>query len=206
MHDIYTVPTEPAIYPVSLVRAKEYLKVDYDADDNLITSLIESATDILEGYTQRWFIQRTEVVGDFDSIQVTNQETYPFVEIRRSPLISVASVQNFLGGAFQNMTVDTDYQVKRLSSFSRIVFFNAINVDDDIVYPLRVTFNAGYGAEADVPSTIKTAIMQLVNHMWLNRGDCVEESAGGSSVVQGITVPKMILALVNKYKILNTFG
>uniref|UniRef100_UPI002AFFC390 head-tail connector protein n=1 Tax=Hoeflea sp. TaxID=1940281 RepID=UPI002AFFC390 len=43
--------TPPAILPVSLAEARLHLRVDEDADDTLITSLIGAAVDHLDGWT-----------------------------------------------------------------------------------------------------------------------------------------------------------
>lgn len=202
MADVYTVTTEPNTYPVTLNEVKGYLKISHSSEDTLLNTLIPSATNVLESYTGRWFISR-DAVGEFDSIRVTGQEIYPFIEIRRSPLLSVASVQNFLGGQYIDMTVNTDYEVKSYYSYGRIVFFNSINVDDKKVYPLRTSFNAGFGNADAVPEVIKIAIMQMVNYMWRNRGDC--DPVCGVRF-QGIIIPTSIVALISKYTIRNTWG
>lgn len=203
--DVYNITQEPYVYPVDLAETKLYLKIDYSVEDELLQGLIMSATDILEKYTGRWFVAR-DAQGRWDRIRVTKQEYYPFIEIRRSPLITLTSLERFHGDQWVVMTEDTDYQVKELSSYSRVLLFTNISVDNYQAYPLRASFSAGYGQPIDVPQPIKTAIKQLINYMWLNRGDCKPQCTTGRIQFEGIHLPMTILSMVSTYVIRNTFG
>lgn len=203
--DVYSITQGPSVYPVDLIEVKSYLKIDYSVEDELLQGLVISATDILEKYTGRWFIARN-AQGKWDRIRVIAQEYYPFIEIRRSPLMTLTLLERFQAGQWMAMTVDTDYQVKELSSYSRVLLFTSISVDNYQAYPLRASFIAGYGQPIDVPQPIKTAIKQLVNYMWLNRGDCVSQCSTGMKQMGGIYLPIAILSLVSAYRIINTFG
>lgn len=205
MTDIYTVPTEPTNLPIDLVSAKAFMKVTNSVEDSLITSLMTQATLVMEAYLNRWFITREDVVGEFDSIKITRCECYPFIEVRRAPLISVASIETFTNDAYEALMVDEDYEIKKMDGFSRILFYENLNVDSEKAYPLRMTFNAGYGAtNSDVPTSIQLALLQLTNYLYLNRGDCLPECVKGGAPVQ--SVPPHIASLVSKYRILNTFS
>lgn len=203
--DYYTVPIPPTTYPVTLAEAKLFLKVTHTAEDDLISSLIEAATNVLEAYTGRWFISR-DALGQFDSIKYTNRELYPFVEIKRSPLSILSTVQIRSGGAYITLDDDDDYQLKPQYGYDRILFYNNLNVDYEYNYPLRIEFTAGYGVAANVPETIKIAIKQYVNFLYLNRGDCSPVCSKGFVNFQGHIIPFEIATLVAKYKIRRVFA
>src|ERR1700685_3399184 len=52
------IETPPVCTPVSLEDAKNYLRVEFDDDDDLITGLIEAATEACETYTARSFVSK----------------------------------------------------------------------------------------------------------------------------------------------------
>lgn len=61
------------IEPISLNEAKSYLRVDFDDDDSLITSLITSARMVVENRTDQFIIGR-EFVYTFDKLY--NEQTF----------------------------------------------------------------------------------------------------------------------------------
>lgn len=77
----------PAETPVTLTEAKAHLRVDFDDDDTLIASLVNAATDYLDGWdgilarclvTQTWTLERDEdcdFVAPFPGSIVTSETT-----------------------------------------------------------------------------------------------------------------------------------
>ena len=67
----YQVTTAATTYPVSLTEAKSHLKVDTNADDTYIESIIKAATQLSEEYTNRFFIDTvvTQYASDFKEIE-----------------------------------------------------------------------------------------------------------------------------------------
>ena len=89
-----------------------------------------------------------------------------------------------------------------MHGFSRVLFENGIfdaSPDLNVPYPLKITFTAGYGAAADVPSDIKTALKAHIAFMYENRGDAIAEG--------DLSMPLETKAIYKgKYQIINTFG
>ena len=56
MQTLVTIP--PDELPVTLAEAKEYLKVDFSEDDELIERLISAVTDYAQKYTGLSFVLR----------------------------------------------------------------------------------------------------------------------------------------------------
>lgn len=201
MADLYEITVAPVGYPVSVSEAKAYMKVTSNAEDLLIASLIRAATESIEDYTGQYYIDRT-VQGDFDSVYQTNYERYPFLTIRRAPLSSVTSVQVSVGDVY----VDESYQVKKKNhGFARLLLNDFNSCLDDVPYPLRVVFVAGYGAVGDVPDDIKLAIMGYVNFLYRNRNDCVDPGAC-AQVMSMSGFPAIVASIIGGYRIIEVYA
>ena len=102
MANYYEITTPPSGYPVTLAEAKLYMKIDTTAEDAIIESLIEMATDICEIYTGRWFIERS-ATAHVDNIRQSKFEAAPFVEIARAPILTVTSVKELVSDTFSEV-------------------------------------------------------------------------------------------------------
>jgi len=193
-NDYYEIATPPASDPVTLAEAKAWCRVTHDAEDAIFTALISAVTVKAEMYTNRFFVTRS-VTGHFASLMCSAYERGLFLKIRRSPLIDVSAIEVTVDGGQETVSTD-DYAVKQAAGFSRVIFSEMNHSPDVVPYPWEIDFTAGYGAAADVPEPIKTAIKGTVAHWYANRGDC-----GGGGEFPGIA--KDILA---EYRIVNTYG
>lgn len=192
--DYYAINTPPAEEPITLSEAKEWCRVTTTDDDSLITSLISAVRIFGERYCNRIFVD-TSIDCFFAGLDSSNQEPYSFVQVRRAPLSSITAVSSYISGIY---TATTDYLLKQSTGFSRLIFKNSITADSDIEYPLKVEAVFGYGAAADVPEEIKTALKAHVAFLYENRGD-VAASAN-------LAMPLETKAIYLKhYRILNTF-
>lgn len=192
--DFYTVTTPPAEEPITLTEAKEHLRVNNSADDTLITALIETARQFGEKFCNRIFIT-TAFDCYFSGLDASSCEEYPWVQLRRAPLISLTAVEVFTGGAY---AATTDYSLKDGNGFARLIFADGIEADVGQVYPLKASITAGYGAAADVPEDIKTALKSHIAFLYENRGDAVAQGK--------LSMPLETRAIYSgKYRILNTY-
>lgn len=168
MASFYEVITPAANNPVSLAEAKAFLRVEHSVDDTIITALISAAT--LQG--EKCCGGRAFVERDFKAYfgGICDSSPYPFIEIARSPLMTLTSIKVMSGGSLTDVSV-SDYELQKRSDFSRILFFTLPIPDTDVAYPYEVEFTAGYGDETKVPEDIKTAIKEHVNFLYENRGD-----------------------------------
>jgi uncharacterized phiE125 gp8 family phage protein len=194
MADVYTITTPPESLPVTLEEVKLHLRVDNTIDDILIDSLINAAVDSLEKYSNRVFISRT-IKGEFDNACLSKFERWPYLELRRSPLVSVTNVQVTSGGV---QSAFTDFSIKNLSGFSRLLITDTMTFDTDIAYAIEVNFVAGYGDIGDVPETIKNAIKLLVGFWYENRGDVAPDGKQG--------IPIEVQSIMNQYRVLATYA
>ena len=206
--DYYETVTEPSTFPITLDETKNYLKIQHSVEDDLLDGLIASSTNVLENYLNRWFISR-DAVGNFDTVQFSRYETFPFIEVKKSPLNTVSLVQVRTGETFVDLTVDDDYMVKQNYGFDRVIFYSDLDTDYEYTYPIRIEFNAGFGTAAQVPDAIKTAIKMYINFLYSNRGDCMPDCAATGGRFAGTDyrmIPREISVLIDKYRIIRTFA
>lgn len=194
--DFYSVTTPAIADPLSLEEVKNFLRVDNTADDSIIKALIKAVTIEGEKFTNRFFIQRT-ITGLFQQLDTSQFEEYPFIQVRRAPLVSVTSVKALVSSVWTDVDA-ADWQLKDTNTFPRILFLNNIACDD-VPYPLQVIFIAGYGAATAVPDLIKTALKMHISFLYENRGDTDTEGK--------IKMPRAVELIYRAgYRILNTFG
>lgn len=156
--------TEPATEPVTLAEMKLWLKIDSDTtDDDLITSLIETARKKAEQYCNRAFIDQTWTMS---------LDSQPFeIYLPKGYLDSVTSVTVYADDGTTTAQSSDDYQV--VTGEGGMLFLESGNTWTTTTRPrdlMRVVFKVGYGASADdVPEGIRTGIKQLVAQMYEDR-------------------------------------
>lgn len=174
--------TGPVGFPVTLEDAKAHLNVDHGADDPLITSLIGAATEHLESLlgrkllTQRWELRLArfprgaievplppcrEIIGITYLDRDEDEQTLDLSSVRVSGL-----------GTMEGALVEA-----RLSSP-----WPATATHPEAV---RLRFDAGFGGAADVPTPLKTAILQHVASLYQTREAAYVGPANIEAVPQG---------------------
>lgn len=171
------IVTEPTEEPVSLAEAKAHLRVTFSDDDALISNLITAARIRCETAIDRKFITQT---WDF------KLETFPIpyldsqlwvrvpgvIVLPFAPIASVTSISYVdANGDTQTLTSGVNYLAKTgtpgaVHPYPVTSIWPYVRQQLDAV---TIRFVAGYGAAADVPATIKAAILLMVNHLYTNR-------------------------------------
>ena len=157
--------TAPAIEPVALDEARNYLKVDSAEDNSLISALITTARQLAEKETKRAFITQTwEMYLD---------EAKEEIEIPKPPLRDVESIKVIAADGTETVVDVTTYYVdKAENSPGRVKLKNGYNWPTHRGFAsFIIKFKCGYGdAAADIPGTLKQGIQQLVAYLFENRG------------------------------------
>jgi len=162
----------PAVEPMTLTEAKNFLRVDLDDDDIYIGSLITSAREYCESVTMRALgTQKFELVlDDFPSIK-------DFIEIPRAPLqkVDTAQYRNSFGEVqdIDPATILFDYD----SEPGRIVLAYNRFWPIFIPYPagaVIINYTAGYTALNPMPIGIKQAMFLLIGQWYTNREPMVD--------------------------------
>ncbi|SLN36614.1 Phage gp6-like head-tail connector protein [Aquimixticola soesokkakensis] len=157
--------TSPTETPVTLAEAKGHLRVDFDDDDSLISGYISAATVHLDGYAG--------LLGRCMVSQTWEQKYDRWRRVLRLPFPDVSSVEvGYTDEDDEEITVSTDlYTVLQDQRGHYIRFsdrFSSPNVGPDRA-GIRISFNAGFGAAADVPWSLKAAILLFVGSLYVNR-------------------------------------
>jgi uncharacterized phiE125 gp8 family phage protein len=161
--------TPPEVEPVTLDEVKDHLRVTNNLEDDLLTSLIATARQKLDGprgllgrclITQQW---RATLDG------FSREILFPFAPVSAVSAITYRDA----AGIEQTLAADTYVVVglhdDELGSISPVRgrSWPLISYSPGSV---SVTFTAGYGdAPEDVPEPIRTAIKMLVGHLYENR-------------------------------------
>jgi len=189
----WKVTTKPDFYPVTLAQAKEYLRVQHTAEDDIITRCIEAAYDYCEQELDLAILEQT-ITLKLDGFPAGRTITLP-----RTNLLSVTSVSYLdVDGSSQSYT---DYVADEYGTPARIVN----NVDywpetKDVANAVTITYQAGFsetgtGDTHSTPSAIVHAMNLLVTHFYDVRSSVVVGSGITSTEVQ-----MSVTALLNKYR------
>lgn len=201
--EYYENQTEPTGEIVPLADVKAQLNVTFNADDALIQQYINVAISRVEAYTRRVLLPRT-VRGEFPALYSAR-----FVELKRSPCSAVTAVEYWTGENFDTLTADTDYFIRRAAGYWRVYFRGFFPFQrgtfyqNEIAYPIRVTFSAGYENAAAIPDAFKTAIAQTVAQLYDSRGDCEE---CGQSCPNGSKLPGIARATISHLRVDRIFA
>lgn len=163
---IIKVITPPASEPVTLSEAKAQCRVDISTDDTLITSYISAARRLCERINWRAFMTQTLEVW-FDAWPSTDS-----IRLPRPPLQSVTYIKYYDEDSVVATLSSSTYFVDTISERGRIVLNTDQSWPSVTLRPANgvvVRYVAGWASAADVPETIKQAILLVVGHWYENR-------------------------------------
>ena len=130
--------------PVELAEAKNYLRVDTDADNYLITNMIEQARITIENYICRDIVAKDRTFFLDEAISYIN---LPFAPVR---------------------TIQTITSEGSTASYTEIgILKEVIELDELPAKKIKIT----YQTKGFVDSSIKQAILQMVSTLYDNRAD-----------------------------------
>lgn len=132
--------------PVTLDEAKEYMKVDFQEQDLIITSLIKAARALLEQKYDVGIIEKT--------LRVVLNNSCGGRDLPGSPISEIISVSTREGDI-------TEYNI--IGDFHRFV-------EKPITEYLVITYKSGYPLD-QVPASFKTAVKAQVLWMFEHPGD-----------------------------------
>ena len=161
-----TVVTAPASEPVSLVEAKEHLRVSHDEENVLIEQLIQSAREQVENDTARaLFTQTLRLSLDRFPSGPDNA-----IRLPRPPLASVSSIA-YVDTAGDSQTLSgAAYQVDAYSEPGRVVPVYGTSWPSARCQPNAVTvqYVAGWTA-GTMPAAAKQLVLLWVSHLYDRR-------------------------------------
>lgn len=147
----------PAAEPISLLEARNYLKVGHSADDALIQSQIAAARIAVEARTRRaLLIQRWRIV--LDRWPGTPRIVSPVSPLRQ---VIAARVRDAGGDP---VPLETDIFLCSTASVPGQIHFDPGRVmePEQAAAGIEIDIEAGYGEAADVPAPLVQAIRLLL--------------------------------------------
>ena len=185
--------------PVTVSEAKEHLRiVDFTDDDTYIGALIDAATTWCEDYCDRTFAHKhyTVAFDDFPSLRIElPRPPVQLASVAANATVTISYVDT--SGTTQTLTwaqsgsqdfrLDRDH-VPSLIYPLYLQDWPSVRLDDKSV---QITYLAGYGGAANVPTPAKHAIKMLVGHWYASR-----EAVGSV----GQDVPLGVAALLEPLK------
>jgi uncharacterized phiE125 gp8 family phage protein len=177
--------TPPVAEPVTLEEAKLYLRVEHDADDDLIAALIAGARIHVEAQTRRaLMVQRFRIVRD----------RWPAdgrIAVFPLPLRELVAARVVKA---DGTTQALDVEVFAMDAANGVLAFvpGAMPAPGRTAGGIELDIEAGYGeAPEDVPEPLRQAIRMLVAHWYENRGVTGERAAA---------LPQSATALLAPYR------
>jgi|GEM_PF-3173989 len=154
----------PAILSVSLADIKQWLKINIDDDNDLLTSLISSAQHYIEKKLNIYFIKQSfELTIGLDRWQ--NR-----IKIPLAPLISLDGFQ-----FISNQLILTQDQITHEILDDNAETFLQLDIPPSLREnhnKLIMTISVGYGDhDTDVPDALRLAVKILASHYYSFRGD-----------------------------------
>ena len=167
----------PAEEPVSLGEAKGFLKVDDNAEDALITTLIGAARLHVEGVTGRALLaQSWRVVLDaWPGSRVVKLPVSPFIAVTEINAVDGAGALHAIPLAQFLGEPDRLLLPRSVEGMPLLRERQGIEID----------YVAGFGTEpSDVPADIRQALLVLVGY-WFEHRDAVIVAGSGAVVPSG---------------------
>lgn len=199
--DYYTqVVTQPTAEPISLQQAKDHLRVDVSADDDLIALYITAARRFCEHYCSSAFMPQT-IRQDLDDLPDD------VISLVVNPVQSVSNVKYYdTDGVLQTLSTSL-YTVDTISNPARVIrkWDETWPVTESRGGAVQVTYVAGYaeGSPADdpqnVPADIKCAILLILGDLYENRENTLVGTVVSANAMELPMAAKMLLQPYRQY-------
>ncbi len=173
----------PAIEPVSLAEAREWLRVESTAEDDLIAALVTSARLIVESATRRMLMTQTWRLSwdRWPGVVATHDGFLPrpeILEIPFAPFQRVSAINVFDASGVAQTIPPAAYTVDSSPERARIIFSGDPPQPGRPVGGIAVDVVLGYGDQpANIPEPLRLAIRMLAARWFENRGDVESDAA-----------------------------
>jgi uncharacterized phiE125 gp8 family phage protein len=176
----------PASEPLSLAEAKSFLRVEHDADDELIAALLAAARHAVELATRRVLVTQTwRIVLD----------RWPAAGRIVSPVNPLRTLEaaRVLAGDGTDAALDVDAFALDTASLPGVIAFDRANLAEPgrALAGIEIDVTAGHGEASDLPPPLVQAIRLLLAQGYEQR-DRVQPDA----------LPQTVAALVRPFRVL----
>ena len=180
----------PAEEPLALSAAKDYLRIEHNDDDDLITALITAARLHVEAATGRLLItQSWRLTLDVWPVDgVVKLPLFPLNEITAVRVIAADGTPT---------SIDPDTLLIDAASTPARLYLPAPLVPGKALAGIEIDADVGYGAAEDVPAPLVQAIRLLLAHWYENRALTLAEGSAPPlpASVQALLAPYRMVRL-----------
>lgn len=146
---------QPDIEPISLDEAKNYLQIDHNCDDHVLSNIIQSAREYVEQFINKAFITQTRQI--VITAQAGRKKRY---FLGSAPFLHLVSSVTLNDKPFTNYHLITGIGQAMLC-------LHAPLHENDL---MKVTFTCGFGDKPEnVPAIFKQAILIKISEMYNHR-------------------------------------
>lgn len=165
----------PASEPISLTEAKNFLRVEHDADDALIGALIAAARGQVESATRRVLITQTWRIA-LDRWPKSEHNRPARIVAPVTPLRALIAAR-VLAADGTPAALDTDAFTLNTIAAPGVIAFERANVAEPgrALAGIELDVSAGYGEAASVPAPLVQAIRLLVARAYEHRDRVVDD-------------------------------
>ena len=163
--------TLPASEPVSLAEAKLFLRVDHNAEDSLITTLLGAAREAVEaGIGQALITRRVR-----ESLDIWRRDAANGALLGLGPVTNVVAVRLLANNGAQSVIDPERYRLEGNRDRPRLVFLAGFPATLRTAGGIEIEYDCGYADEAtELPIALRVATMQIVASLYeLRQGDGV---------------------------------
>ncbi len=195
----HTLLTAPTSEPITLAQAKQWLKVETNEDDEILTMLISAARKYVEAETRRLLPTQT-----WRMTRSSWPQWYRFA-VPICPVNSIVSVKVRDGtGVFQAQDL-AKFMLENGQNGGFIYIDGAVPAPQ-LNFPGGIQFDlaCGYGDAENVPAPLRHAILMLVAYWYEHRSatesDAPRSKRFDSLMLTGL-VPDSVPALIAPFKV-----
>lgn len=178
----------PALEPVSLAEARQWLRDDGFEEDQLIQTLIVSARMTIEAYTRRFLVeQKWRLSLDHWPVTVSTENK---MDIPFTPCRAIERIRIYENANTSRLLDAASFRLSGTLDEARVVFLTQPPVPRLMSEGIEIDIVVGYGIQpSDAPAPLRRAILMLVAAWRETRGDS-----------PALTLPETILRLAAPFR------
>lgn len=164
-----TTVTPPASEPISLAEAKLFLRVDHNAEDNLIVTLIGAAREAVEAGIGRALITRRVR----ESLDIWRRDAVNGAVLGLGPVTNVVAVRLIADNGAQSVIDPERYRLEGNRDRPRLVFPPGLPSTLRSAGGIEIEYDCGYADDADgLPIALRLATLQIAASLYeLRQGE-----------------------------------